>query len=499
MDRPVSRTLTSNQAKRLRAALEARGHVPARHPKNPHVEFEVRTDGRSIFTYYRSGKLVSTVRSGDAEGILIEIEIEALAGAAPSVSGRETVAGAGRGSAAGIGRGTRDGLVRLAGIDETGTGELLGAAVVGGACLPVSLTDTVVSLFGHVDTKSSRAASGWESLGVQIAELAEDGLIATTLAIPNRLFDRYSKNGLLDLAYVRVAGDLFAAAGLRRGNVAAHDGLAGFELLIDDYGIGASLTEAVTSWRGAGAHVVVQTKADDEHIAARVASVAARSHRSREMVGLAASVSDGPIGTGNAGHAPTLRWLAGRARRGGGWPSFVKASFRTVRDLSGMPAVKKLRVPAPDTLLDADAARDFAAGRLDVSTAALLDARGKPMRRVKLDDSGAPVGSTPGVALDLLPLLCGGLVPDETIWTLDTMEPLLHREEGLLSGWRVLIGPDVGVDDAVLVALARAHRAGVLTLVRTRYPDPLERARRHAAVLLSRKARRAVLCLQLIG
>lgn len=483
MNRPVSRKLNARQAERLRAVLTARGHTLARQPKNPHVDFEVRTDGRSIFTFYRSGKLVSTVRTGDAEGLLIEGEVQALAGGAP----------------AGPSQGTRGNLVWLAGIDETGTGELLGTAIVGGACFAVGMADKVGSLFGHVDTKSSRAASGWESLGEQLVHLRSEGLITTTVSIPNRLFDRYSKNGLLDLAYVRVAGDLFAAAGLPAPGVPAETAYAGFELLVDDYGVGGLLTESITRLRGAGAHVVVQTKADDEHIAARVAAVAARSHRSREMAGLAAEVSDGPIGTGNAGHPVTLRWLAGRARECGrdGWPSFVKASFRTVRDLSGDAEVKKLRVPPPDTLLDADGVAGLLAGRLDVSTAALLDARGKPQRRVKVDSTGAPVGSRQGAGWDLLPMLCGGIVPDRTIWTLDTIMPLLDRADGLLSGWRVLIGPDSDLEDPVLVALARAHRAGVMTVVRTPVTDPLERARRYCAVLLSSKARRAVLCLQL--
>lgn len=484
VDRPVSRKLTSDQARRLREVLTARRHTLARNPKNRYVAFEVRTDGRSIFTYYTSGKLVSTVRTGDAEGLLVEAEIEAIAGGAPARPGPPQ-------------QGTRHDLVWLAGIDETGTGELLGEAIVGGACFPVGLSKTVGSLFGHVDTKSSRVASGWESLGTKLAEMRGDGLITTTVAIPNRLFDRYSKNGLLDLAYVRVAGDLLAASGLPAPGVPRDTAYAGFELLVDDYGVGAQLTEAVTSWRGAGAHVVVQTKADDEHIAARVASVAARSHRSREMEGLAASESDGPIGTGNAGHPQTLRWLARRAREGGAWPSFVKTSFKTVRQQTGDPEVKKERVPALATLLDADTTRDLLAGHLDVSTAALLDARGKPLRRVKVDASGRPVDSKVGPGWDLLPLLVGGIVPDKTVWTLDTIEPLLDREEGLLSGWRVLIGPEADLDDPVIVALARAHRMGIVTVVRTGHVDPVARARRHAAVLMSAKARRAVLCIQL--
>jgi len=219
----------------------------------------VRTDHNSIFTLYTSGKLVSTVRDDDAEGRALEAALSERFG-----------------GVAGVRRGTVKGLRWLAGLDETGTGELLGCAVVGGALLPRELADEVASVAGHVDTKASRAASGWEALGEQLAGLSPAGLRPSVLPIPNRLFDRWSKNGLLDLAYVRVTGDLLAGAG-----VTARDDLAGLELVIDDYGIGPLLAGAVGLWRERGARVIVETKADDNHIAARVASVLARSHRSR--------------------------------------------------------------------------------------------------------------------------------------------------------------------------------------------------------------------------
>jgi hypothetical protein len=69
------------------------------------------------------------------------------------------------------------------------------------------------------------------------------------------------------------------------------------ELAIDDYGAGALLTQAIAAWRGDGAHVLLQPKADDEHLAARAASVAARAARAREFEGLLAENDDGPLGT----------------------------------------------------------------------------------------------------------------------------------------------------------------------------------------------------------
>ena len=497
MGGPVTRSLSPETATALRALLASRGHVLQRNPKNRYIDFEVRTDGRSIFTLYTSRKLVSTVRAGDAEGQVLEAEIARLAGDAAGVTGDAVADGApARPARAGPRhRGTRTGLRFLAGADETGTGELLGSAFVAGALLPAGLAETVSTVAGHVDTKVSRAASGWEALGERLAGLHGDGLLTAVLPIPNRLFDAYSKNGLLDLTYVRLAGDLLAAAGLSRA-----PSLEDLELVIDDYGGGALLDRAITAWRGAGAHVLLQTKADENHIAARVASVVARSHRSREMAGLQASVTDGPLGTGNAGHPQTLAWLRRRQRARSGWPSFVKASFKTVRALDGLPEVRKERVPPLPELLDEDAAEDLLRGRLDVATARLRGPGATLLRRLKVNAHGELLEPrTSCLAWDFLPLLCGGLVLDESVSAPDMLDALLEPERGLLCGWRVLVGPPGAAQDdgPALVTLARAHRAGTITVLGTDQRDSSERCVQHAGVLLTRSPRSEVLALQL--
>ncbi len=498
MNAPVTRSLDARKVAALRGALAAAGHALLRNPKNRYVDFEVRTEGRSIFTLYTSRKLVSTVRDGDAEGQVVEAEIARIAGAA-ALSQRagvdaatpEGASSGGTGPAAArtsgrLARGASPGLRFLAGCDETGTGELIGTAAIGGALLPVALAEAVAAVAGHVDTKVSRAASGWEALGERLAALRGEGLVSVVLPIPNRLFDGWSKNGLLDLAYVRIVGDLLAAAGLPAG---ARDGdrpLAGLELVIDDYGAGELLDRAIACWRGAGALVLLQTKADENHLAARAASVVARSHRSREMQGLVASVTDGPLGTGNAGHPQTIAWLRRRARAGGDWPAFVKTSFRTVRQLAGLPEVRKRRVPPLHELLDEDAADDLLHGRLDVTTARLRGPGALLLARLRVTADGRLLDpASPCLAWEFLPLLCGGLVVDDSVVGADRLDELLEPERGLLCGWRVLVGPEHDADDRRLVALARAHRAGVVTVLQTACRDALQRCRRHAAVLLT--------------
>jgi len=472
VQRPLSRELTPQQIARLRALLAARGLPLATNPKNPYIAFEVRTAGRSIFTLYTSGKLVSTVREGDAEGTVIGAELDALAPA----PGPPAAAAAARRPAAGAG------LRWLAGADETGTGELLGRAVVAGALLPLALEAQVTDVAGHVETKSSRAASGWELLGEQLAGLSSEGLVAVSLPVSNRLFDGWSKNGLLDLAYVRVVGDLLAVAGLR------HEPLAGLELAIDDYGAGTLLRSAAEAWRSRGARVLVETKADVHHIAARTASIVARSARSREWEGLLSSVDDGPLGTGNAGNPGTLAWVRRRARSGRGWPRFVKASFKTVREATGGDEPVKRRIPPLTELLDEDSAVALLEGRLDVTTARLLAGNGRLLRQFEVDEHGTLLDpSADCAAVELLPLLVGGLVLDERLMAraaLERLDALLDRETGLLADWRVLVGPAEGPDDPALLALARAHRLGTITLVRTGWQEPVERAARLSAALL---------------
>ena len=491
MDRPVTHSLTPSQIARLRELIAGRGHALARNAKNPYIAFEVRTEGRSIVTLYTSGKLVETLRAGDAEGASLGALIDGVVGAAPRAAGTGDAPAASRSSrtrapTVASGRGTRSGLTLLIGCDETGTGELLGSAIVGGAALPPARAEALAEIVEHVDTKVSRAASGWEALDERLRGVPELRLV--TLPIRNRVFDAWSKNGLLDLAYLRVVGDLFAACGLGPGRPVG--GLQGVELAIDDYGAGPLLNQAIAEWRGDGAHVLLQHKADDEHLAARAASVAARAARSREFESLRAEVPDGPLGTGNAGHPETLRWMRGRARAGGEWPSFVKASFRTARDMLHLPEVEKRRVPPLLELMDEDSARDFLAGRLDVARAAWRCGVTAMVREFRVNEHGELIEPKESVAWELLPLLAGGIVLSAELEQAcrkdpGLIEPLLAREDGLLAGWRVLVGPAKDAADPLLVALARAHRAGVICVIATGEESTARRATAGGCVTLN--------------
>lgn len=488
MSKPVSRSLSASQSAQIRELFAGRGHALATNPKNQYVAFEVRTDGKSIFTMYTSHKFVATVRDGDAEGAVLAADIAALVGDArapkAAASRAEPTAPTGVG---GLVAARRETTRWIAGLDETGTGELLGTTVIGGSLVPVDAIDAVAKVAARVDTKASRTASGWERLGAKLEELRALGVCLVALPVPNPVFDRYSKNALLDFVYVRAVGELLAQAGL-----ADADDLSDVEIVIDDYGARDVLTRAIEAWRGRGAEVRLETKADDNYLAARAGAVLARSHRAREMRGVAASVDDGPVGTGNAGHRETLSWLRRRHASGRGWPPFVKTSFKTVTELEGDPPVTKRKLPALHELYDAPTAAHALAGRWpDAPRLRLGDV---VARVIEIDTEGDVIGSDAGeidpksATLDLLPVLVGGAVLDESTANLDDVDVLIDRDHGFLSGWRILTGPDVDPDDPVTIALARAHTAGAITLVRTDVEDPVERATRHAAMLVTRDA-----------
>ena len=315
MSAPLSIAVPSGLRTGLRSLFSDRGHTLARNPKNEYIAFEVRTDARSIFTFYTSGKLVQTVRDGDAVGYELAVAVADLLGdAMPSTSGGAE-AGA---SSAGAGRTLREGTTKtrlLIGVDETGTGELFGQAILGGARVAREDADALRAIVGRVDTKVSRAASGWASLWEQLTSLEAEGLRLRAVPIPNTLFDIYNKNELLDLTYVRLVADLVADLD--------DEALASTEIVIDDYGVGARLRAAIETWRGRGASLVVERKADDNHLAARAGSVVAKAQRAREMAGLAAEVEGGSLGSGNAGDGRTRGWLRRWRRTDAPWPSSI--------------------------------------------------------------------------------------------------------------------------------------------------------------------------------
>lgn len=467
VNRPVTRVVPGRNRKALAILFSGRGHALAKNPKNRYVAFEVRTEGRSIFTFYTSGKLVSTVRAGDAEGMLLEDDVAALLGtaSAPTAPAAPLAGGSAKWSL---------------GADETGTGELLGAAIVGACWLPSALAEQAAAIAGHVETKSSRTDSGWRKLSEQLAGLDSDGLHCTSVTIPNRLFDVYSKNALLDLAYVRVVTNLLCAVGPDE-NVDFDD----LQIVLDDYGAGRLLHSAVDAWRQQGADVRVETKADDRYLAPRLASVWARAARSREMTGLADEADDGPLGSGNAGHPATLSWLRRRARKAVGWPAFVKASFKTVRTLDGLQPVTKRRFPALDQLLDRASAEGLLHGHLDLTRVRLPQPDGGECASLVVDQAGGVVEPDPApLGAGFLPLLFGGLVLDLPELSLEQLDRLLDRERGLASGWRILTGPGFDLDDPASLALMRAHAAGVVQLSPTDIEDPRRRALQHAALRL---------------
>jgi hypothetical protein len=131
-------------------------------------------------------------------------------------------------------------------------------------------------------------------------------------------------------------------------------------------------------------------------------------------------------------------------------------------------------------LLDSDSAADFLAGRLDVRRARVRTGGKAFSARLEVDATST---ARRIASLEFLPLLCGGIVLDEAI-PLETLDALLDRESGFLSGWRVLVGGEPEVDDPFFLSLVRAHARGVISVVPTDRADPEQRAAERAGLRL---------------
>jgi hypothetical protein len=169
-----------------------------------------------------------------------------------------------------------------------------------------------------------------------------------------------------------------------------------------------------------------------------------------------------------------------------------------------LPEVEKRRVPPLLELMDEDSARDFLAGRLDVARAAWRCGVTAMVREFRVNEHGELIEPKESVAWELLPLLAGGIVLSAELEQAarkdpGLIEPLLAREDGLLAGWRVLVGPAKDESDPLLMALARAHRAGVICVIATEEAEPARRAAAGGCVTLNHGKRRDVVVRNLSG
>jgi ribonuclease HII len=375
----------------------------------------------ATFTFYKSGTLYCTPTQDPAVvAIWDEIQPRSLSGfVSPS----------------------RDYLI---GLDETGKGEVLGHTVLTGVMIPKPLFDQISKIIGVADTKKKHTFAYWDNILKNLDQFkSQTGLVSIIETIPPWHIDKFNINSILDIVYQRILS-----------NFARLAPVTSCRIVVDDYGVGKSLRRYVKSLGNAGAEVIVAHQADDNYLEAKVASLIAKREREKTMETISKSEQykcDGiDIGSGNAGDPETVKWLQCWKRTGRQWPWFVKCSFRTVRELDGVPEPKKERPPIRDDILSEEFRRAFSEGKFSITSLTVVcPACGVRSRAVLVTHQN---GLTSGRCVDCkqsitglnlaLRYYCGFVLPDSNIIVGGLLSKDLEQSK-FFEGFTVLFDPVV--------------------------------------------------------
>lgn len=296
-------------AERIRQWLVARGGVEDA-VTGAHEVWRVRQSDAK-WTYYSTGTLFVT-ESDDPALLASQRHVDQLAGARFVPASRDL----------------------LVGLDEAGKGEIFGAVVLAAVALPGALFHPIEEVIGVADTKERHAARYWELLFQRMGLYRAQGLAWETAEIAPEEFDRISVNRLLDRDYARLLARLLRSVQP-----------AQVRIVLDDYGAGRELRQNLAELGARGAEAVRTTKADDRYLECRLAALVAKGEQQRALEAIRRDpryrIPGCELGSGNAGDPKTLAWLRAWRESGRPWPSFVKRSFRTVRELDGSAPARK--------------------------------------------------------------------------------------------------------------------------------------------------------------
>jgi len=316
----------------------------------------------SIFTYYTTGTIYSSPsNSNDPAVSEAWNQITALVGSAYALP-------------------TKDFLI---GLDETGKGEVIGHTVLTGVIFPKQLFDEIDLLIGPADTKKRHTFDYWDQIFIKLEQYRNSGFDSITETIPPWQIDKYNINKFIDITYQRIL-NIF----LRKAQIGQ------CRIVLDDYGIGATLNRFMNFLEIQGAEKIVTTNAEDKYIEAKVASLISKRIQQRAIK----RINENPdfranglsVGSGNAGDKKTLEWLKTWYRSGREWPWFVKKSFKTVWEIEGKSGkAQKLIPPIKEELLSKEFIDEFNKGRLFIQSLSM-----------QCSDCGSILKSTTLVTLD---------------------------------------------------------------------------------------------------
>lgn len=332
------KNVDANKAENIKKYLLEKGGIEVEVKSFPEVWRVKFSD--STFTYYKKGTLYS----------------------APSVSFDPEVSKAWKYIDSFIGSSyvipTKDFLV---GLDETGKGEVIGHTILTGAFFPNEIFRELDLLVGPANTKKRHKFEYWDDLFRELDGFRDSGLDFKEEKIPPWHVDRYNLNKIMDVTYQRILSIFFRNVEISRCRI-----------VLDDYGLGPTLSRFLNFLEKQGAEIVVTHNAEDTYLEAKIASLI--SKRTREII--IKKINENPkfkinglsIGSGNAGDTQTISWLKEWYASGREWPWFIKRSFKTIRKIEGKLEVRKLVPPIREELLSKEFLEEFNKGGLSTKS-----------------------------------------------------------------------------------------------------------------------------------
>jgi len=312
--------------------------------KVPYEDWRVRFSD-STFTYYKTGTLYSTP-SNYRDPAVFEAwsYIDSLVGSAYVLPTKEF----------------------LIGLDETGKGEVIGHTVLTGVIFPEEIFRDIDLLVGPADTKNKHSFEYWDNIFKRLDSLRDKGLDFIYEKIPPWHVDRYNLNKIMDVSYQRILSIFLRKVEISRCRI-----------VLDDYGIGATLKRFLNFLTQQRAEVIVTTNSESSYLEAKTASLISKRQREAVIKAINENLDfriDGlSVGSGNAGDSKTDAWLKAWWQRYKSWPWFVKRSFRNVRKIEGKKEkIKKILPPIDEKLLSGRFIEGFNRGKLSVESLSLV-------------------------------------------------------------------------------------------------------------------------------
>lgn len=299
------------------------------------------------------------------------------------------------------------------GFDETGKGEVLGHTILTGVIFSTDITTGIERDLGVADSKVKHEPAYWDTIFRKLDYYTRKGLSFTIEKIPPWYVDKYNLNKLLDITYQRMLLSMSRDVDLSQTRI-----------IIDDYGAGFHLKNFLKTLENQGAEVVLESKADENYLESRVASIIAKREQQRVMEAISKDpefqIEGIPLGSGNAGDPKTIEWLKAWKKTGRTWPWFVKTSFKTIRDIAGLKEVKKQTPSINEELLSDEFRKKFESGKLDITSLSVVcPSCGdicKSVKIVPLNNQTTPLCTSCGKEIHNLSLVlqcyCGEIIPD---------------------------------------------------------------------------------------